>query len=264
MTLLRKRKPNVTSTATVNSLALAEYDDPDAYVQTMPQREPLLVTLPPLPPNNDTKEVYETVQQQDDGSLVVVNPRANTSGYEVVVRQEDPVSGVVLTADGRSALYDTITDGGQPLQVIYESIETQYHYVPNEVNANIHKRMYAHTHAHAHEHMQTAKDTCTYTCIQIFTLFLWHIVQNSRKQGTLSRPPSGLEDELRSIVSSLTPSSLYYHFSWCSNIHPVQYGGVTKPEFEDQPFVSPGKKLNTIYGQLADKKCIEIPRSYLK
>ena len=135
------RRQNITSTGTLDSLALAEYDDPDAYIQTMPQREPLLVTVPPLPPSNGTKEVYETVQQQDDGSLVVVNPRANTSGYEVVVRQEDPVRGVVLTADGPSALYDTITDGGQPLQIIYESIETQYHYVPNEVNVAMHTHL---------------------------------------------------------------------------------------------------------------------------
>ena len=148
--LLRKRRPKITSTGTVNSGLLAEYDDPDAYIQTLPHGEPLLVTAPPLPPSNDTKEVYETVQQQDDGSLVVVNPGANTSGYEVVVQQEDPVSGVVLTADGPSTLYDTITDGGQPLQVIYESIETQYHYVPNEVNANTHKCMHIHMHTHIH------------------------------------------------------------------------------------------------------------------
>ena len=110
------------------------YDDPDAYIQPMPYEEPVHVTLPPLPPSNDTKEVYETVQQQDDGSLKLVNPLGNTSGYEVVVRQEDPVSGVVLTAGGRSAFYDTITDGGKPLQPVYNYVGVEYNYVQNKVS----------------------------------------------------------------------------------------------------------------------------------
>ena len=122
------------SITTSNAAQLTMYDDPDAYIQAMPYEKPLLVTAPPLPPSNDTKDVYETVQQQDDGSLRLVNPGANSSGYEVVVRQEDPVSGVVLTADGPSTSYDTITDGGQPLQPVYNYVGIQYHYVQNKVS----------------------------------------------------------------------------------------------------------------------------------
>ena len=44
----------------------------------------------------------------------------------------------------------------------------------------------------------------------------------------------------------------------------LQYQGVVNRQYEDIPFVPPGEKLNTLYDQLADKKCIEIPRAYLK
>jgi tRNA A-37 threonylcarbamoyl transferase component Bud32 len=195
--LVRTRRRDVTSMITLNSVQLAEYDDPEAYVAGLPYEQPLLTTAPPLPPSNDKKvDVYEPMTMQTGDNLIVTNPHAISGGYETVVRQEDPVSGVVLTSNGQTALYDTMTDGGQPMQVVYETIESQYDYVPDEV---------------------------------------------SRRQGTLPRRPTGLEEELKRI-----------------------YEGVTRSEYEDIPFVPPGEKLNTLYDQLANKKCIEIPRVYLK
>ena len=44
----------------------------------------------------------------------------------------------------------------------------------------------------------------------------------------------------------------------------AQYEGITRSEYEDIPYVPPGEKLNTLYDQLANKKCIEIPRKHLK
>jgi tRNA A-37 threonylcarbamoyl transferase component Bud32 len=152
---------------------IEEYDDLDTYIAP-----------------------YSQISQTEMHSVLDKKPNTGAKGYEKVVRQEDPVSGIVLIANQQPVLYDTIADGGRPIRPIYETIDNQYGYVPNE---------------------------------------------NARREGTLSRNPAGIEEELRSI-----------------------YQGVVNRQYEDIPYVPPGEKLNTLYDQLADKKCIEIPRAYLK
>ena len=229
---------------TLNSVQLAEYDDPEAYVAGLPYEQPLLTTAPPLPPSNDKKvDVYEPMTMQTGDNLIVTNPHAISGGYETVVRQEDPVSGVVLTSNGQTALYDTMTDGGQPMQVVYETIESQYDYVPDEVSSTFLKNLM--------------------TVDSHVFLIVYHI-QVSRRQGTLPRRPTGLEEELKRIVNYINFSFVLLPYHHLCLFIIVQYEGVTRSEYEDIPFVPPGEKLNTLYDQLANKKCIEIPRVYLK
>ena len=77
---------------------------------------------------------YSQISQTEMHSVLNKKPNTGAKGYEKVVRQEDPVSGIVLIANQQPVLYDTIADGGIPIRPIYETIDNQYGYVPNEVS----------------------------------------------------------------------------------------------------------------------------------
>ena len=131
------RRQGCEYTSPTLSLQLAEYDDPDAKMHPQPYCLPLVTATPPLPPTNGPnlkRSIQEVVMKQENSNIMVTGSYAKKEVYETVMPQEDSVHGVVFKSNGEVVLYDTITDSVQPVQGVYETIESQYHFVPTEVS----------------------------------------------------------------------------------------------------------------------------------
>ena len=122
------RRQGCEYTSPTLSLQLEEYDDPDAKMHPQPYCLPLVTITPPLTPS-----IQEVVMKQENSNIMVMGSCAKKKVYETVMPQEDSVHGVVFKSNGEVVLYDTITDSVQPVQGVYETIESQYHFVPNDV-----------------------------------------------------------------------------------------------------------------------------------
>ena len=72
-------------------------------------------------------------------------------------------------------------------------------------------------------------------------------------------PPKIQDSTSHSFISSL----LYTAAVWFATLQ-YEETGFSTPEYENVQFAPPANEVEEIYGQLAERKCIEIPRQSVR